>query len=230
MLHLTRVVTSRFCSSSGRWATSLEFPKSLHRFSSALATISLVMNQLCLLTNLSSSEWAAWVQAIGSIAAVIGTALVAIWQSRKQHQISLAVLRTEHRLQREETSKALLVISRNTSREIVRVIGQLHDRDAVHSIAEKSVYFDFNEVRVLEHAILGIPLHSLPHNLVSLTMILSSTVRQFRESVETALERHRTLDAEEFAKFFSILGEMRRTLELTCADIEAEVNRSEPET
>ena len=34
---------------------------------------------------------------------------------------------------------------------------------------------------MLEHAILSIPLHSLPHTLFGLTMILSSTVRQFRD-------------------------------------------------
>jgi hypothetical protein len=185
------------------------------------------MHQLCFLTNLSSSEWAAWVQAIGSIAAVVGTALVAIWQSRRQHHSSLMILRTEHRLQREELSKALLVISRNTSREIVRVIEQLHDRDAVHSAAEKLIYFDFNEIQVLERAILDIPLHSLPHNLISLVMILNSTVRQFRENVEAALGRHRTMDAAGFTKFFSALGEMRRALERICTDIEFEINRLE---
>lgn len=41
------------------------------------------------------SDWAAWVQAIGSIAAVFGAAGVAIWQAHKQHQNSLDLVRAE---------------------------------------------------------------------------------------------------------------------------------------
>lgn len=39
------------------------------------------MNNLCFMTNLSSSEWAAWVQAVGSVAAI----LVAVGVSYLQH-------------------------------------------------------------------------------------------------------------------------------------------------
>lgn len=43
------------------------------------------MNQLCLLTNLTSSDCAAWAQAfVGSIAIIVG-AVVVIWQTRRAH-------------------------------------------------------------------------------------------------------------------------------------------------
>ena len=69
------------------------------------------MNELNDITNIASSEWPAWVQAIGSIVAIIGAAGIAIWQSKKQHQNSLELLSAEHRLARLETAQALLSLS-----------------------------------------------------------------------------------------------------------------------
>lgn len=82
----------------------------------------------------------------------------------------------------------------------------------------------------MQVAVHDVALYSLLHRFVSLTMIVRSTVRQFRENVEFALQSHRTMNANEFAKLFRVLGEMRANLKLTCNDIEAEVKRSENET
>lgn len=188
------------------------------------------MNQLCFLSEMTSSEWAAWVQAVGSIAAVFGAAGIAIWQARQQHKNSLALLRTEQRLGRVELAKALLSLSQNCLRLLDHLAAQFPDREAVYNIAEGKVHVDFNELSVVEGAVHDIPLHSLPHGLVSLTMMVSSTVRQFRENVDFALQSHRTMDANEFKKLFRVLADMRASLKLTCNDIEAEVKRSENET
>lgn len=184
------------------------------------------MNQLCFLTNLSSSEWAAWIQAVGSIAAIVGATYIAIWQSRRQHEISLAVMRAEHRLARTELARTLLALSVNCSRATEYVVKQFPDRESVHRIAEQEAHFDFNELRIIESAVIGIPLHSLPHTLVSLTMILSSTVRQLREKVESTLQFHRQMDSAAFEDFFTVLNQMQQSLALTCKDIDAEVERS----
>lgn len=69
------------------------------------------MYELCLLSSLTSSEWASWVQAIGSIAAILGAVGIAVWQSKRQHEASLALLRTEKRISRTESAKALLSLS-----------------------------------------------------------------------------------------------------------------------
>ena len=95
----------------------------------------------------------------------------------------------------------------------------------IHQIAEQKAHFDFNELRIMESAVIGIPLHSLPHTLVSLTMILSSTVRQFREKIESALHFHRQMDSSAFEDLFSVLNQMQHSIELTCIDIAAEVER-----
>ena len=54
------------------------------------------MNELCFMSNLSSSEWAAWVQAIGSIAAIAS----AVWIMNQQHKQEIQRRRTveAHRL------------------------------------------------------------------------------------------------------------------------------------
>lgn len=187
------------------------------------------MNQLCFLSDMTSTEWAAWVQAVGSIAAIFGAAGIAIWQSGKQHKNALDLLRLEKRLGHIELAKALLSLSKNCLRLLDHSAAQLPDREAVHNAAEGRVHFDFSELNVVEGAVREIPLHSLPHRLVSLTMIVSSTVRQFRENIEFAIHSHRTMDANDFEKLFRVLAEMRASLTLTRNDIEAEVKRSEDE-
>lgn len=187
------------------------------------------MHELCFLTGLSSSDWAAWVQAVGSIAAIFGAAGIAIWQAGKQHKTSLAAVHAQHRLARVATARALHSLSTNCQRAMAHAARQLPSREAVYNIAEGHAHFDLEELKVIEGAVRSIPLHTLPHQLVHLTMIVSSTVRQFRENVEVALQSHRSMDAAAFEKFFGVLGEMQRSLDLTCADIQAEVTRLESE-
>jgi hypothetical protein len=181
------------------------------------------MSQLCFLSSMTSSEWAAWVQAVGSIAAVFGAAGIAIWQAARQHKNGLALLRTERRLGRMELAKALLALSQNCLRLLDHLAAQFPNRQSVYDIAAGKVHVDFNELAVAEGAVHDIPLHSLPHRLVSLTMMVRSTVRQFRENIEFALRAHRTMDSEAFEKLFTVLTEMRASLKLTCGDIESEV-------
>ena len=82
------------------------------------------MQELCFISGMTSSEWASWVQAIGSIAAIFGAAGVAIWQSNKQQKNSLALLRTEQRLTRTELARALLTLSTNCQRAIAHCAAQ----------------------------------------------------------------------------------------------------------
>jgi len=187
------------------------------------------MNQLCFIGEMSSSEWAAWVQAVGSIAAILCAGGIAVWQSKQQHRTSLEVVRTEHRLARIEVAKTLLSLSKSCLRLLEHSAHQLPDRDTIHNIADGGTHFDLNELQFVEGALQQIPLHSLPHKLVPLTMIVSSTVRQFRENVEFALQRSRALDTQAFAKFFDVLVASQASLAKTCQDIESEVTRAETE-
>lgn len=182
------------------------------------------MYQLCFLSGLTSSEWASWVQAIGTILAVLGAAYAAIWQSKAQYANSLRLQREERQSQRVELTKTLLELSRNCEKVFTRVIQVLNnDRATVHAIAAGEKHLDFGEVVRVEQALLSVPLHSLPAKLVTYTMIVSSTARQFRAKVQDALRHHREMDADAFQDLFTTTAEMKDSLRDSCADIEAEL-------
>ena len=188
------------------------------------------MNQLSIFfSDLSGSEWAAWVQALGSVVAILGAVGIAVWQSNRQHQDSLSLLRAEKRLARTESAKALLSLSAGALRVLEHSAKSFPDRQSVYDTAEGFRHFDFGELRMVEGAIQAVSLHTLPHELVTLTMIVSSTVRQFRENIEGAIQIHRRMDATDFDTLFKALTGLANSLARTCADIEKEVRRAENE-
>lgn len=188
------------------------------------------MYTLCLTTNLNSTELAAWVQAVGSVLAIIAAALIAILQSRGQHRSALVLHREEQRSARVAIAKTLLAIANNCAKVVAYSITQLRDRETVHRISTGEVYFDLDQIRRIETATASIPLHSLPDTLVSLTMVISATVRQFKTTVEKALYVHRQMDSASFEELFRVFGEMNESLKATCKDVEAEVGRIEGKT
>ena len=188
------------------------------------------MYELCFFSNMTSTEWAAWAQVVGTIAAIAGAAWIAIWQSNKQHKNSLDLLRTEYQLGRIELARALYTLSSNCLNLLEYYISLIPDRESVHNIASgDGGHIDFNKLNVAEGAVHSIPWHSLPHQLVSLAMIVRSTVRQFRENIEFTLKSHRTMDSDDFQNFFSTLSEMRSSLKLTCDDIQIAISKLEQE-
>jgi hypothetical protein len=187
------------------------------------------MTDLCITTNLTGAEWAAWVQAIGSIAAVIGAAAIAIWQSRTQHRSALALLLAEKRHATLETALTLGTLATNCAAEVSRLTESLSSRQAVSSFATGEQHLDLGELRVLENAVLAIPLYSLPHPLVSPAMVLGSTLRQFRSTVEFALQHHRAMNSDAFDRFFSSCSAMSGSLSSLLADIEQEIGELDGE-
>jgi hypothetical protein len=182
------------------------------------------MNQLCFLSNLSSSEWASWVQAVGSILAIVAAALIARHQARLQHENGLKLLLAARTTVRTDVTGTLEVLARNSAKAMAHVSDQLLNRDAVHGAAEGSRPCDIGEVQRLDGYLSAIPLHELPGPLVTLTMILGSTVRQFKEKVEMALRLHRQMDAAMFDDFFQTLKSMNESVNATCKDISAQVD------
>ena len=166
------------------------------------------MNELCFLSNLTSTEWAAWVQAVGSVAAIAAAAWIAIHVARLQHRNALDLHMTEKRTERVDIAKTLSVLATNSSKSMRHIASQLNDRESVHNAAEGLVPCDVGELCRIDSYLSDIPLHTVPHSMVTLTMILGSTVRQFKEKVEMALRLHRKMDADMFNDFFRSIGEM----------------------
>lgn len=181
------------------------------------------MNDLCFLSNLTSSEWASWVQAVGSVLAIIAAAWIARYQTRLQRESALELHRTERQTARAEAAETLLVLAENSAKAMAHVSGQLQDREAVHQAAEGLILCDIGEVRRLDGYLGAIPLHELPASLVTLTMILGSTVRQFKEKTEMALRLHKQMDATMFEDFFRTLARMNESVKATSKDISEKV-------
>ena len=185
------------------------------------------MSEFCFLSNLTSAEWAAWVQAVGSVIAIVAAAWIAIHQAKLQHKNALDLHKTEKRSEQTDITKTLSVLAKNSSKAMKHITSQLKDRESVHKAAEGLVPSGVGELVRIDIYLSNIPLHSVPHSMVSLTMILGSTVRQFKEKVEMALKCHRKMDAEMFKDFFGSLNDLNSSIEKTCNDINGEVERLE---
>ena len=93
------------------------------------------MNQLCLLTNLSSSDIAAWAQAIVSSVAIIAGASVVFWQTRR------ARLDQSEREARVLDGLALLLIHLKESAQAARIEKKKLERLPPKHPAEPSARF-----------------------------------------------------------------------------------------
>lgn len=178
------------------------------------------MNVLCFSTNLDSTELAAWVQAIGTIVAVIAAAGIAIWQSRKQHDSALALHNAEQRHFQAELAKTLLVLCRNCTGAAKRFVSMTNNREAISKVAIGEKFFDFEELGALQTYVSSVPLHSLPSRLVGPAMALGATIRQFRQCIKLAIELHRSMDAFQFELHFTNMNKAIESLEGICGDIE----------
>jgi hypothetical protein len=183
------------------------------------------VNSLCITTELNSSEMASWVQAIGSILAILFAAGIAIWQSRAQHRSALLTLRAEQRHAGLEAAKTLFALSFNCSKAARYFADQLKSRDAIYEVARGERHFDFAELVALRDAASGIPLHQLPDVLVSPAMALAATMRQLRQTIDIALTKHSSMDGEDFTRLFLTLKEMVVSLTGTTEDIGIEVDK-----
>jgi hypothetical protein len=183
------------------------------------------MQELCFLSNLTSSEWASWAQAVGTFAAIIGAAWVGRSQSRSQHRSALALFRAQQAHDEQKTMRTLAKLTTNCVKLVEHARRTFPDRQAVHEVADGTRHFDHGELEYVEGVVSGIPLHTLPDSLVTSAMIAASTMRQFRKKVEGAINDHRVMDGAAYDDFFRCLREMHESLSKT-ADEVAKATRS----
>lgn len=174
---------------------------------------------MSIITNLTSVELAAWVQAIGTLVAIAAAALIANLQGRRAYKNALALIAAEQRNSRIELAKTLSVLSIASSRVVGHLTIQIPDSEAIYAIANKEVYFDFGQILRLDEAIANIPLHELPDKLVEPTISLSSSIRQFCGQVQSALKNNRSMNEDHFTKFFMGIERLNASIKETCVDI-----------
>jgi hypothetical protein len=172
---------------------------------------------------MTSAEWAAWVQAIGSVFAIAATGFGVWYQGNKQHESALLMYQLEKRNARIELANTLYQLALNCSKAVQFISSELNDKDAVNSFVQGGKHVDWAMLRQLESALAGIPLIGLPSDLVSQPMILHSTIRQFRENVEFALECQGKIHSAEYLQFFQTMKEIQKSLAMTCSDIKTQI-------
>jgi hypothetical protein len=177
---------------------------------------------------LNRGECASWVQAWGSIIAIVAAVSIAVWQAKKQQKVSMDALSEGRRLEHIRMAQALRELATNSLSLQRHVVSQLPNRQDVHDVAEGHKHLDLSELGALERSLESIDLHSLPASLISLSLVLRSTVRQFREMVIGAMQIHRQMDADAFKKFFDIMGQMNTSLEKTINDFDEELKKILP--
>src|SRR5437879_581950 len=94
------------------------------------------MNELCFMSNLTSTEWAAWVQALGAIAAIIGAAWIAIYQSHAQHLSALSLQEKSVREHELALAKTLDRLAANCLGAMDLFISKLDTRQAIHNYGD----------------------------------------------------------------------------------------------
>ena len=178
------------------------------------------MNNLCFLSNLTSNEWAAWVQALGSIVAIIAAFLI----SGAQNKNAIKLHQREQLTAQTDIAKTLLVLAKNSAMAMKYTTEQLSNRESIFRAAEGLIPSNIGELQRINTYLSALPLLSVPNSLVTPTMSLGSTVRQFYEKVEMALRLYQKLDTDMYADLFKVMGEMNKSVELSCQQIADEVD------
>lgn len=176
-------------------------------------------------TPASSSDAAAWVQAVGSILAIVASAGVAIWQARKTQEHTLFTIEQQRKADDLRVASALLEIATNALKLQKHMATKLGSREAIATAAEDRLPFDMPEVYSYERALDRIELHELPSNLVSLASIVAATFRQVRIKLDMVLDTQRQMDAAMFDDFFKTTAAMQESMSATVADLKKQVDQ-----
>jgi hypothetical protein len=166
----------------------------------------------------SSSDLAAWVQAVGSVVAIFAAVGVGWWTARQQRKLTREMSWLQHGSNIMESAKTLKEIAAPAVKVLTRISGLLDSREKVFTAAETGLPFDIPELHQLERALDGVELHRLPAQLITPALILSANVRQFRIKVEMALQHYRQMDAAAFDDFFTTLKQMNDSMSKSVSD------------
>ncbi len=148
----------------------------------------------------SAGDWAAWVQAIGSIAAIFGSAWVARYQMAKQQEFA----RAEARGRQIKILTLLLGHSANLVWAFDTMIKAIPDRGSIVPIG-KSGLFDFTDLAKVEAQLDAVPAIELPFEIASAPMVIASNARRFRQLMLAIFEHARTINADEFSRSLAVL-------------------------
>jgi hypothetical protein len=176
---------------------------------------------MCSLSNLSSGELASWTQAIIASVAIVATGGLALWQAKAQYRGARQIQLNDEVSGRRRTAAALRVLADAAANAMGLVTISLSTRDQVGDAAERRTFVDLGELATLSRAFSSIPLHELPSaDLLRLTLIAGSILRQYKELVEHALVQYREMAGNDYTTFFNSMHGLTGAMEGTAADFE----------
>jgi len=136
------------------------------------------MHNLCFMSNLSSEEWAAWVQAIGSIAAIFA----AIWIASRQHRNAVTRERGRQVAQAKQVARLCTLFSTQLFECLAETVDacEINNRDLVgHQFSRLQEVIEFSRaVNVAE----------IPGNALWPFMLLRVIAAQSRNYADSFLE------------------------------------------
>jgi hypothetical protein len=174
---------------------------------------------MCLLPNLSSSEWAAWVQAIGSIGAIAGSAYI-FW---KQRQDAVQLEEDRRRAHQLDRGRTILELVSRASNACTKYREILVDQEKVRKIAAGEEFLDFGNLELLDRSLSSIPMLDVPHRFLLWILLAASNLRQFRENTTFVLQHHREMNDDQFSIFFKALDDCRDGLNGVVGDLTREI-------
>ncbi|MGJ7555905.1 hypothetical protein ACSFBI_18050 [Variovorax sp. RB3P1] len=153
-------------------------------------------------TVLSRLDAPAWVQAVGSILAIVAAAFFV----KYQHSLELRRDTENDKKARMRRYLVLAGLARATAAHAEFLRGSYSDRETVHSIAIGSRFYDPGVISSLGEEIAAVPLHEVDDEAIARELlVLKANCRQMKMWVGDMLAHHSTLNADDFAKSFQFL-------------------------
>lgn len=158
---------------------------------------------------MTSSEWAAWVQAITAAVAIFSAILIANRQTRNQMRHAQDLQRADFMERQKRFAGAVETMATGGKQLITFMRQAVGTRDQLFELGERRNTLDFSELKALIGAVEAVPLYELPtKELVANTLIVASILRQFRDILQSAIVQHRDMDAGDYTDFFNTLVQM----------------------
>ncbi|MFN4361163.1 MAG: hypothetical protein ACK4F4_10635 [Hylemonella sp.] len=154
----------------------------------------------------SKADAPAWVQAIGSIAAILVTGF-ATWYS---HALEMKRQKIAVKDERKRRLAVIVEISRATAHAANELTKLFSDESQSRYRFTTGQYFDMNIVNNFDEHLSAIPLHELDNPTVARNMlILIGNTRQFRENLQNlirGIEATPPISSQDYKKAIEVLG------------------------
>ncbi|WP_322058497.1 hypothetical protein [Paraburkholderia sp. J63] len=150
--------------------------------------------------------------------AIVVSAWISLALSNRARRETLKDIRDAARRKELETADALTTLAEKSLALQKSIAAKLQNREAVAEAASDQLPFDMAMLDGLERALFRVPLHEMPGELLTLTLILRETVRQCRMKIEMAFQFHREMDARQYQDLFDTLANMNESLTETVKD------------